>query len=103
VRRIAVLKAWTDQRRSPVFDPEAFIDILEPSRFRWEDLNGLVPRKHHSDRERICKQVRERFAALSAPTDLERNLLADQTAHREHSLYERLRDEARAAADELPR
>lgn len=103
VRRIAVLKAWTDQRRSPVFDPEAFLDILEPGRFRWEDLNGLVPHSHHNDRERICRQVRQRFVGLGAPTELERDLLADQTAHREHSLYERLRDEARATAHVLPR
>jgi uncharacterized protein len=103
VRRIAVLKAWTDQRRSPAFEPTAFLNVIEPRQFRWEDLNGLVPRRHHGDRERICRQVRERFNFLSSLTEKEQILVDDQSAHHERALYDRLRAEARELALRVPR
>jgi hypothetical protein len=58
VRRVATLKARTDQRSSPRFDPEQFLTMIEPRGFRWTDLNGLVPRNQHANRERICRKVR---------------------------------------------
>jgi len=64
VRRVAMLKAWTDQRASPRYAPEAFLEMIQPDRFRWTDLNGLVPRNQHAERDRICQVVRERFAFL---------------------------------------
>lgn len=30
VRRIAVLKAWTDRRRSPRFEPQSLLKAIEP-------------------------------------------------------------------------
>jgi predicted nucleotidyltransferase component of viral defense system len=103
VRRIGMLKAWSDRRRRPLFEPEAFLEIIEPRHFRWEDLNGLVPRKQHQDRKRICEQVRRRFCFLTSPTEDEQTLLEDQVAHRHHTLYEGLRNEARAMADSVVR
>lgn len=103
IRRVAALKAWTDQRRRPLFEPEAFLNVLQPKRFRWEDLNGLVPRKQHDDRQQICDRVRLRLGDLKAVTDEEKALLADQTFHRERALYAQLRDEARARASKVAR
>lgn len=51
----------------------------------------------------ICATVRERFAWLAELDDRERDLLADQTAHREVGLFRRLRDEAGEFARRAPR
>ena len=44
VRRLAVLKAWTDRRHQPRFESVSFLGGLKSSSFRWEDIRGLVPR-----------------------------------------------------------
>ncbi len=90
VRRVAALKAWTDQRHAPRFDPENFLNTISPQNFRWEDLNGLVPRNQHDNRTNLCDQVRARFAFLTEVNDEEQQLLEDQTAHRYRNLYEQL-------------
>jgi predicted nucleotidyltransferase component of viral defense system len=95
VRRVAVLKAWTDQRRNKPYDPENLLAAMVPANFRWSDLNGLVPRKQHADREMICRHARERFAILTNTTEDEQALLADQSSHREVTLFNRLVDETR--------
>jgi predicted nucleotidyltransferase component of viral defense system len=95
VRRVAVLKAWTDQRRSRPYDPEALLAAMVPGNFRWSDLNGLVPRKQHSDRDRICRQARERFTALADLNEEEKTLLGDQSSHREAALFKVLVSQAR--------
>jgi len=51
-RRLAVLKAWTDQRGQRHFDPEALLAAIRPENFRWTDIAGLVPRNLASDQER---------------------------------------------------
>jgi uncharacterized protein len=96
VRRIAVLKAWTDQRKAPLYDPDAFLAAVVRKNYRWEDLQGLVPRHREADADSICAAVRTRFAFLAGTTDDEGTLLGDQTSHRERELFGRLRDEARA-------
>ncbi len=101
VRRIAALKAWTDQRHQPRYDPRAFLNAVIPKNYRWEDLQGLVPRRLEADAERICRHVRERFAFLIECTDDEASLLADQTSHRERKLFDRLGVEARLLATEM--
>lgn len=98
VRRIAVLKAWTDQRRRPRFEPHRLLSAIEPRSFRWTDLTGLVPRGLEDDAERICRKVKERLGFLTAVTEHEAIILDDQTSHRERTLFEELRDEARSMA-----
>ncbi len=95
VRRVAVLKAWTDQRRQRQYDPEAFLMAVTRASYRWEDLTGLVPRRLEADADAICRAVRTRFAFLADPTDGERRLLADQAPHREQRLFAELRSEGR--------
>lgn len=95
VRRLAVLKAWTDQRDKPRFDPASLVPTIVPASFRWTDISRLVPRKHGSNHEEICRRVRERFCFLTECSELELELLDDQTAHREQGLFETLRKEAR--------
>lgn len=96
VRRMAVLKAWTDQRRAPVYVPDGFIAAVVRRNYRWEDLQGLVPRQLEPDADAICAAVRTRFAFLAGISADEATLLADQTSHRERDLFARLRGEARA-------
>jgi predicted nucleotidyltransferase component of viral defense system len=103
VRRLAVLKAWTDQRDSPRYDPDALLLAIEPKNFRWGDLQGLVPRRLQQDHHHICATVRERFSFLTECSETEQALLADQTAHREHTLFRKLREEARQWADATDR
>jgi hypothetical protein len=103
VRRLAVIKCWTDQRRNRPFAPEEFLDALVPGSFRWTDLRGLIPRGLESDQERICSTARSRLQFLTACTDDERALLDDHTAHRGQSLFERLGEEARSSAATVPR
>lgn len=103
VRRLAVLKAWTDQRRKPRYDPEDLLPKIVPASFRWTDISRLVPRKQEADQEAICKRVRDRFSFLADCAEDERTLLADQTSHRERRLFERLRDEAREWAADVKR
>lgn len=104
VRRLAVLKAWTDRRRGNPYDPEALLAAIVPGNFRWTDLKGLVPRNQTdraAEQERVCSVVRSRFASL-ADLDLdEEALLADETSHREVSLLERLSEEAREMRSQL--
>lgn len=103
VRRLAVLKAWTDRRASRPYRSDQFLAQIQPRRFRWEDIRGLVPRRMESDPERICATVRERFSFLADCPDHERAILDDQAAHRERRLFEELRDEARKQAASVPR
>lgn len=95
VRRVAALKAWTDQRRQPRYDPEAFLAAVTRASYRWEDLTGLVPRRLEADADAVCQAVRNRFAFLADPTEGERRLLADQVSHRAQQLFAELRSEAR--------
>lgn len=103
VRRVAVLKAWTDRRERPRFDPADLLAMIEPRNFRWTDLTGLVPRRLQADADLICRTVRERFAFLAELDPDERTLLADQTAHRERRLFDRLRADARTRATTVRR
>jgi len=95
VRRVAVLKAWTDQRRQPLYDPATFLAAVVRKNYRWEDLQGLVPRGLEENADAICAAVRNRFAFLAAGTAGESAMLDDQAAHRERGLFNRLRSEAR--------
>lgn len=97
VRRLAVLKAWTDQRRGKPYEPEALLNAIVPGNFRWSDLKGLVPRNQTdkvAEQTRICSTVRSRFASLARLESEEEVLIGDQTAHREVALFERLAAEA---------
>ena len=66
VRRLAVLKAWTDRRRKPRYDPDELLPKIVPASFRWTDISRLVPRRQEEDQDGICKRVRERFSFLAA-------------------------------------
>ena len=103
VRRLAVLKAWTDRRRQPRFDPESFLAGIQPASFRWEDIQQLVPRGLTTDRQAICDAVRERFAFLTQLRLEEQSLLDDQIAHRETRLFTQIRADARARAATVAR
>lgn len=98
VRAIAVMKAWTDQRRQPRYDPVDFLAAVTPANYRWHDLEGLIPRRLESNTEEICRKVRERFAFLAEVTSNETALIGDQAAHRESRLFDRLSSEARDLA-----
>lgn len=103
VRRLAVLKAWTDRRGQPSYDPTALLTAIEPQNFRWSDISGLVPRDLASDPGEICERVRARFGFLTALDEAERTLLDDQVAHRERRLFAQLRDQARELATQIRR
>ena len=76
---------------------------IQPKNFRWADLQGLVPRRLQQDHDHICATVRERFSFLTECSEAEQALLADQTAHRERTLFRQLREEARQWAEAIPR
>lgn len=104
VRRLAVLKAWTDRRRGNPYDPDALLAAIVPGNFRWTDLKGLVPRNQTdrvAEQERICSAVRTRFASLTHLDPDETTLLADQTSHRGVALFERLAEGARVMRHQL--
>ncbi len=103
VRAISTLKAWTDQRRQPIFDPAVFLAGIVPGNYRWDDLDGLVPRGLQSNKAEICKSVRERFSFLVKSTADEITILDDQTAHRKSGLFDQLASEARDLANSVPR
>jgi predicted nucleotidyltransferase component of viral defense system len=103
VRRLAVLKAWTDRRGQPSYDPSELLAAIKPQNFRWSDISGLVPRALASDPEKICERVRARFGFLAELDEVERTLLDDQVAHREHRLFAQLREQARELADQIRR
>lgn len=103
VRRVTVLKAWTDQRSRPTFQSDEFLNSITVKNFRWEDIRGLVPRKLEANPEAICEAVRSRFAFLADCTEAEVRLLDDQTSHRLGRSFDLVRSEARRWAEELPR
>jgi predicted nucleotidyltransferase component of viral defense system len=96
VRRMAVLKCWTD--RGTRFDPGTFLDRIVPENYLWDDLLPLIPGGREDDPRVICRVVRERFAFLRNCSGDETRLLQDFQAHREQEFFERLSDEARARA-----
>lgn len=98
VRRLATLKAWTDSRSKRPYDPDRFLEAIEPESFRWEDISRLVPRRQAADHDSICETVRTRFAFLREADEDEQKLIADQSAHRERRLFTSLRDRAREQA-----
>jgi hypothetical protein len=95
VRLIAVLKAWTDQRRQPLYSPQHFLAAVVPRSYRWEDIADLVPHRMETDTAYICDRVRQRFDFLADCTAHETELLEDQTSHREHRLFGQLCADAR--------
>lgn len=95
VRRVTVLKAWTDRRGQPRYEPGAFLSALTYENYRWEDLRGLVPRRLDTNAESVCAAVRHRFDFLADQTADERALVEDQTSHRMRTLFEAARAEAR--------
>ena len=95
VQRVTVLKAWTDQRSAPRYEPEDFVAGIVPENYRWEDLRGLVPRRREADASAICALARSRFEFLTTCTEDERLLVDDQTSHRQLELFAHLRTEAR--------
>lgn len=101
VRRLAVLKAWTDRRGQPAYDPATLLAAIEPQNFRWSDISGLVPRNLASEPEQICRRVRIRFAFLADLSEPERRILDDQVAHRDRRLFAQLRKDARELAGEI--
>jgi predicted nucleotidyltransferase component of viral defense system len=103
VRRLAVLKAWTDRRGQPSYDPTELLAAIKPQNFRWSDISGLVPRNLASDPEQICERVRARFDFLTALDPGERPLIDDQVAHREHRLFTQMREQARELAAQIRR
>ena len=103
MRRLTVLKAWTDQRSKRRFEPEQFLSGIVPKSFRWTDINHLVPRKHGADHEAICSTVRSRLGFLADCEEAEQVLIADQTAHGERRLFEALRSQALQRAGTVPR
>jgi len=96
VRRMAVLKCWTD--RATRFDPETFLARVMPGNYLWDDLLPLIPGGRESDSWVICRAVRERFVFLRNCSPDESRLLQDFQAHREQALFDRLSAEARAWA-----
>lgn len=103
VRRLAVLKAWTDRRGQPSYDPAELLAAIKPQNFRWSDISGLVPRDLASDPEPICERVHTRFGFLTELDETERALLDDQVAHRELRLFAQLREQARELAAKIAR
>ncbi len=101
VRRMAVLKCWTD--RATRFHPQTFLDRLFPENYLWDDLRPLIPGGRESDPSGICKIVRDRFAFLRDCTPDEVRLLDDFKTHREQAPFERLSAEAQAWALIAPR
>jgi len=103
VRRLAALKAWTDRRGQPAYDPAVLLAAIEPRNFRWSDISGLVPRNLASDPAQICERVRVRFGFLAELDEDERQLLNDQVAHRGHRHFAQPREEARELAVKIRR
>lgn len=103
VRRLSVLKAWTDQRSSPRYEPQELLDAITPRSFRWTDIERLVPRRLASDPKEICGRVASRFKFLADCTEEERQLLDDQTAHRERGLFDELKEGAQQLAEDVSR
>jgi predicted nucleotidyltransferase component of viral defense system len=101
VRRMAVLKCWTD--RAIRFDPQVFLDRVVPENYLWDDLLPLIPGGRESNPSVICKVVRDRFAFLRACTPDEGRLLDDCKAHREQAMFERLIADAQVSALAAPR
>jgi hypothetical protein len=102
-RRLAVLKAWTDQRTKRPYVPQQFLDAIVPRNFRWTDITRLVPRKHGADYEAICSSVRSRFGFLAECDEDEHALITDQSAHRERRLFNELKVQAEEWAAAIPR
>jgi uncharacterized protein len=79
VRRLAVLKAWTDHRTKRRYDPNEFLAAILPRNFRWTDISRLVPRGQGTDHERICATVRSRLGFMANCDPQEQALITDQS------------------------
>jgi predicted nucleotidyltransferase component of viral defense system len=98
VTSLTCLKAWADRAD---FSPDRFLEGINPSRYNWVALEGLVGRNRAVDRDRICQRVRERYNVLASITDLDERVLADACKHRYRGRYDQLAEEVRAGARNL--
>jgi hypothetical protein len=95
VRRVAVLKAWTDQRSARRFDPANFIAGVAPQNYRWEDLRGLVPRRWSQTHRQSAQLLRTGSPFSRTVVNKSKSFLKDQSSHRERELFIRLRRAAK--------
>jgi hypothetical protein len=102
-RRLAVLKAWTDQRTKRPYEPQQFLNAILPKNFRWTDISRLVPRQHGADHQAICSTVRTRLGFLADCDEEELVLIADPTSHRERRLFKALKTQAEQWGATVPR
>ncbi len=72
LRRVVCAKAWTD---GVAFDPDAFMRDLDPRRFAWQELRGLVGRGHVVQQAAAISTIQERYRPLRDLTELERRVL----------------------------
>lgn len=92
LRRVVCAKAWTD---GVAFDPEEFLRGLDPRRFNWGELRGLLGRGQAVQQAAACRTIQERYGPLADLSELERRVLTDATAHRNRRAYQELVEEAR--------
>lgn len=91
-RRLLALTLWSDRR--VLGESGGKLAEIQPSAFQWEELAGLLPRRHLEPAE-ICRAVRERLGAeLATMTPDETALVADAPHHRLVTLFQRLADES---------
>lgn len=95
LRRVVCAKAWTD---AVAFDPQEFLRGLDPRRFNWGELRGLLSHGQAVGQAAACRTIQERYGPLGELTELEHRVLADATAHRDRRSYKKLVEEARRLA-----
>jgi len=98
LRPLVCAKAWTD---GVEFDPQRFLDRLEPRNFNWEELRGLLRRNQTHDQAKACAEVRARFHHLVELTPQDVDILADATRHQKRQAYDGLAEIIRGRAQTL--
>jgi predicted nucleotidyltransferase component of viral defense system len=92
LRRVVCAKAWTD---GVVFEPDEFLRSVDPRRFNWGELRGLLGPGQAVEQAAACRAIQERYGPLRDLTELELRALADATAHRDRRAYQELVEETR--------
>ena len=65
MHRLAAITAWADRRGQSRVNAAAFLAGNQPANFRWEDVQQLVRHGMPSNRQTICRAVREGSSASS--------------------------------------
>lgn len=87
VKTLTILKCW--EVRDP-FNIDIFLSNLHSTKYRWEELDFLLPKGSRPDSKKMVKLVESKVNIFANLSDQEKEIIEDSKRHREKLLVERV-------------